>query len=68
MTIASEVKQCLANLKGIESSLSNLSTRSQDTETARTLHETMLMIGEIVQDINKRIGELESEEYQYKGF
>lgn len=68
MTVASEVKQCLANLKGIEASLSSLAIRTEDEETARTLHETMLMVSEMMVDLKKRIGLLEREEYQYKGF
>lgn len=68
MTIASDVKQCLASLKGIEATLSSLAIRSQDNESQRNFHETMLMIAEIKEDIQKRVGELEREEFQYKGF
>lgn len=68
MTVASEVKQCLANLKGIEASLSSLAIRTEDEESAKTLHETMLMVSEMMVDLKKRIGLLEREEYQYKGF
>ncbi|HER2188324.1 TPA: DUF1657 domain-containing protein [Streptococcus pyogenes] len=68
MTIASEVKQCLASLKGIEASFSSLAVRTQDDESKRTLHETMMVVNEIVRDLKKRVGELEREEFQYKGF
>ncbi len=68
MTIASEVKQCLASLKGIEASLSSLAQRSQDDDSKRTLHESMLTVNEITVDLEKRIGLLEREESQYKGF
>ncbi|WP_191566204.1 DUF1657 domain-containing protein [Metabacillus idriensis] len=68
MTIASEVKQCFANLKGIEADLSSLALRTQQNESKRTLHETMMIVHEISADIKKRIGELEREESQYKGF
>ena len=68
MTVASDVKQCLASLKGVEASLSNLAERTQDNESKQTIHETMMVISEIVTDLNKRVGELENEEYQYKGF
>lgn len=68
MTIASEVKQCMASLKGVEASLSSLALRTQDDESKRTLHETMMIAHEVVEDIKKRVGELEREETQYKGF
>jgi hypothetical protein len=68
MTIASEVKQCMASLKGVEASLSSLALRTQDNESKRILHETMMTVHEVVEDIKKRVGELEREEFQYKGF
>lgn len=68
MTVASDVKQCLANLNGIVSSLSSLAIRTQDEQAARALHECMLIVNEIVIDTKKRVGELEREELQYKGF
>jgi hypothetical protein len=68
MTIASEVKESLASLKGIEADLSSLALRTQDHQSKRTLHETMMVVHEIVTDLKKRIGELEREEFQYKGF
>ncbi|MEH6943811.1 DUF1657 domain-containing protein [Bacillus sp. JJ722] len=68
MTVASEVKQCLSNLKGIEASLSSLAIRTEDDKSARTFHETMIIISEIMTDLKKRVGELEREEFQYKGF
>lgn len=68
MTVASDVKQCLASLKGVEASLSSLALRTQDNESKRTLHETMMVMSEMVTDLKKRVGELEREEFQYKGF
>lgn len=68
MTVASNVKQCLATLKGIEADLSGLAMRTQDEEAKRTVHETMMEVSEIVTDLKKRVHELEKEEAQYKGF
>jgi Protein of unknown function (DUF1657) len=68
MTIGSDVKQCLASLKGIEASLSSLAIRTQENESKQTLHETMMVVNELVTDLKKRVGELEREEFQYKGF
>ncbi|WP_449622583.1 DUF1657 domain-containing protein [Robertmurraya sp. Marseille-Q9965] len=68
MTVVSDVKQCLASLKGVEASLSSLAIRTQDNESKKTLHETMMVVNELVTDLKKRVGELEREEFQYKGF
>jgi Protein of unknown function (DUF1657) len=63
MTIGSDVKQCLASLKGIEASLSSLAIRTQENESKQTLHETMMVVNELVTDLKKRVGELEREEF-----
>ncbi|MGV2448371.1 UNVERIFIED_CONTAM: DUF1657 domain-containing protein [Bacillus sp. ATCC 13368] len=68
MTIASNVKQCGSSLKGVESGLSSLALRTQDDESKRILRETMLVVNEVRKDVQKRVGELEREEPQYKGF
>lgn len=68
MTIASNVKKSLASLKGVEADLSSLALRTEDTESKRSLHETMMIVHEVVTDLKKRVGEIEREELQYKGF
>lgn len=68
MTVSSQVKQCLSSIKNIEASLSSLALRTQDKEAKRTFHETMMIMDEIKNDLKIRVGEIEREEYQYKGF
>ncbi|MGP4040649.1 DUF1657 domain-containing protein [Gracilibacillus sp. D59] len=68
MTVSSNVKQCFATIKTIEAGLSTLAINSSDEKVQRLFHEQMLVMEEIKQDIMKRIGELEREEEQYKGF
>lgn len=68
MTIASNVKQCAASLKGVEAGLSNLALQTQDDESKRILHVTMMKVNEVLKDVQKRVGDLEREEPQYKGF
>ncbi|MFS0780199.1 DUF1657 domain-containing protein [Bacillus sp. 1P06AnD] len=68
MTVASEVKQCLANLKGIEAGLSSLSIMMQDPVSRKALEDSGHVVGEVIIEIKKRIGQLEREELQYKGF
>ncbi len=68
MTVGSDVKQCFASLRGVEASLSSLALRTLDDESKRTLHEAMMVVHEVTKDLKKRVGELEGEELQYKGF
>ena len=55
MTVKSNVKTCLASLKGIEAGLSDLALKTVQEESAKDLHEAMLLVGEIVTDIKKRV-------------
>lgn len=68
MTVGSDVKQCLASLKGIEAGLSGLALRTQDASSAELLHHAMLRVGEVKKELEQRAGELERQELQYKGF
>ena len=68
MTVGSDVKQCCEFKKGVEASLSSLAIRTQENESKQTLHETMMVVNELVKDLKNRVGELEREEFQYKGF
>ncbi len=51
MTIASNVKQCLSNIKGIESQLSSLALNSLDEGAKEIFHETMLTMALVKKDL-----------------
>lgn len=68
MTVASQVKQTLASLKSIHASFQTMALTSLDEDAKRTFHEVMLATEDIIADVKGRIGELELEEPQYKGF
>ncbi|MBE4909437.1 DUF1657 domain-containing protein [Bacillus luteolus] len=68
MTVASQVKQTLASLKSMHASFQSLALTSIDEDAKRTFHEVMLTTEEIITDVKARVGELEYEEPQYKGF
>ncbi|QGQ46107.1 DUF1657 domain-containing protein [Metabacillus sediminilitoris] len=68
MTVGAQVKQCLSTVKGIEASLSSLAITSQDEDAKRTFHEMMMVMAEVKEDLKIRVGQLEMEEFQYKGF
>ena len=66
MTVYSNVKQSLASINGIEAELSSFALNSQDEMAQQTFHQTMLLVGEVKNDLQTRITEMELEEPQYK--
>ncbi|NSL53070.1 DUF1657 domain-containing protein [Calidifontibacillus erzurumensis] len=67
MTVASQVKQCTYTLKSVEQGLIHLSARTQKEETRKTIQEAASVLSEVVAELEKRVGELEWHEPQYKG-
>jgi hypothetical protein len=66
LTIASNLNQCIASIKGIEAQLSSLAINSIDREAQRKFHQAMMEIGDIKQDLLERKNIIELEEPQYK--
>ncbi len=52
----------------MHASFQSLALTSVDEDAKRTFHEAMLTTEEIITDVKARVGELEYEEPQYKGF
>jgi hypothetical protein len=67
LTVASNVKQCVATIKEIEAQLSSLALSSLDPGAQRIFHDTTIIIGDVKKDIENRVFELERLEPQYKG-
>jgi hypothetical protein len=67
VTVASQVKQSLATLKSMHAGFQTFALKSQDPTAQRDFHEAMLETEKIMDDLKKRIGELEREEPQYSG-
>jgi len=67
MTIASDVKNCIASLNGAKNNFSRLALLSRDDEAKRIFHECMMETDEIIQELQNRVYTLEREEPQYKG-
>ncbi|MFE8702025.1 DUF1657 domain-containing protein [Cytobacillus sp. FJAT-54145] len=67
MTVASNIKQTLSTIKGIEAQLSSLAQNAKEESASITFHETMMTIGEIKKDLQIRLTEVEQEEPEYKG-
>lgn len=68
MTVGSDLKQCLATIKSIEAGLSSLAINTRAGDEQQLFHEQMMVMEEIKKDLMKRVGEVEREEEQYKGF
>lgn len=67
MTVASQVKQTLASLKGVQGTLRIYSTQTQDEETREVYKEALETTEAVINDLEKRMQELEYQEPQYKG-
>lgn len=67
MTVGSKVKQTLANLKGIESTLRIYSVQSTNEEEASIYKQELETVELVIKDVENRMKELEFEEPQYKG-
>jgi len=68
MTVASQVKTCLASLKSAQASLEQFALNTQNQE-AKSVFETCAMTTQdVVNQVSARVSQLENEEPQYKGF
>lgn len=68
MTIAAQVKQTLASLKGIEATLEDFSSIEENTEAKEILSRNAQRVNQVIKDFEYRLRVLEFEEPQYKGF
>ncbi len=67
MTVGSKVKQTLATLKGCEGTLRIYSLQERDEKARAIYNEAFEEINKISLDLEKRVGQLELQEPQYKG-
>lgn len=67
MTVASQVKQTLATLKGNQGTLRLYMLQTRDEETRLAYRETLVATGRIINDLEERLQTLEYQEPQYKG-
>ena len=68
MTVATQVKTCLASLKSAQASLEQFALETQNPEAKTMFTGAAEQTQLIVADVEKRVTELEQEEPQYKGF
>lgn len=67
MTVASQVKQTLASLKGARGTLRVYSTQTRNEEAMSMFIEAIDVTSSIIEDLESRLETLEFEEPQYKG-
>ncbi len=67
MTVASQVKQALAGLKGVQGTLRIYTSQTRDEETENAFNQALEVTGEVINDLERRAQVLELEEPQYKG-
>ncbi|MGE5545127.1 MAG: DUF1657 domain-containing protein [Bacillota bacterium] len=68
MTVASQVKQTVASLKGVRATLESMASIEKIPETRTLLTSNSDKLGVIIDKMEQRVSELEFQEPQYKGF
>jgi DNA-binding ferritin-like protein len=68
VTVASQVKTCLASLKSAQASLETFALGTQNQEAKSLFENAAQTTQQVVDQIASRVQQLESEEPQYKGF
>ncbi|AJY77284.1 DUF1657 domain-containing protein [Paenibacillus beijingensis] len=68
MTVSSQVKTCVASLKSAQASLEQFALATQNQEAKTLFTNAAQQTQQIVQQVEGRVQQLETEEPQYKGF
>ncbi|AEG60802.1 protein of unknown function DUF1657 [Desulforamulus ruminis DSM 2154] len=68
MTVAAQIKQTVASLKGIQATLDTFSSFAEDEEAKTLLKNNSEKVYQVIDRLEQRVKVLEFEEPQYKGF
>jgi uncharacterized protein len=68
MTVATQVKQTLASLKGVYATLSTYALQEEDQALKAQLLQCEEQIAQVVRGLEERIQQLELQEPQFKGY
>ncbi len=68
MTVASDVKKCLASLKSAQATLKQLSIKANHPHAKESFEKASKTTMKIIGRIQQRMETLEREEPQYKGY
>ncbi len=68
LTVASQVKQTVAGLKGAQASLEQFALQTQNQQAKQLFTDAAAQTQTIITSLEQRVQQLEQEEPQYKGF
>jgi hypothetical protein len=68
VTVASDVKTCVASLKSAQASLEQFALSTQNQEAKAVFETASITTQQVIDQISIRVQQLENEEPQYKGF
>lgn len=68
MTVSSQVKQTIASLKGVRATMETFASIEESREAKETMIRNAQQVDRVIGDMEKRLGVMEFEEPQYKGF
>ncbi|TYO97293.1 DUF1657 domain-containing protein [Desulfallas thermosapovorans] len=68
MTVSSQVKQTIASLKGTRATLESFASIESNQQAKQVLQKNIVRLEGVIKDLENRLGVLEFEEPQYKGF
>jgi Protein of unknown function (DUF1657) len=68
MTVAADVKKCLASLKSAQANLEQFALSTQSKQAKQLFANAAQTTQQVIQQVESRVQQLESEEPQYKGF
>ncbi len=68
MTVASQVKQCLASLKSAQASLETFAINTQNQPAKDLFTQSAETTQSVINSLESRVSEIEQEEPQFKGF
>jgi len=68
MTVSSQVKQTIAGLKGAQANFETFALETENQQAKQLYTQAAQQTEQILNMIEPRVNQLESEEPQYKGF
>lgn len=68
MTVATQVKTCLASLKSAQASLEQFALNTQNQEAKSLFEQAAQQTQQIADQVSTRVQQIENEEPQFKGF
>lgn len=68
MTISSQIKETLASLKGLQSTIETFAIHEENTTSKDLLQKNAQRLNEVISMYEHRLASVEFEEPQYKGF